>query len=811
MLRNFFKTAYRNIVKYRAYSTINFIGLTCGLSLALLIITYVRSELGYDRFHEKANRLYRIRYVAPNGLELAGSPPPISPVLKEYFPEVEESARIYTRNVSITRPDSPEAFEETDVLFADSALSKMFTFDFVRGNPEFLLREKFTVVISEEMAEKYFGREDPLGKTLTFGGKEQFKVTGVVKSFPEQSHIRFNMLVPYDNMFDMESDQTSEILKANLAINFIISHSYTYVLLKPGADPETVNSGMDGLIKKYAQPRFLVGQVFSLMPLTEIHLGSTLLMEPSATNSWTNLYIFIGVGILTLIIACINYINLSTAQSFTRIKEIGIRKILGSMRFHLIAQFLAESFLFSLASIAMAFVVFYFTLPLLNLLTDKHLTFSGTVDLKLVTGSLLLLLVITALAGGYPSYFITRFESVSALKGNGTSGYSDEFLRKTLVVFQLSIACMLLSGSILIIRQLDFLEDRPLGFHKDQVINVPLFSQNFNGFFAQRDSTFRSRLQAFRNNIEAQSGVMQTTLSSGAPGLGVTFRGTIPEGFTQEDNLFIANMSVDYDFLKSYGMELVAGRSFDRDYGTDETEAYIVNETAVQEFKWQSPHNAIGKSIDREGKKGKVVGVVKDFNFASLATPMSALVMELDPNLFSMLSVRFENTNIDAVLEKLEVEWNRIFPEKAFEYSFLDEQLSQQYAAYKNFGIIIQTFTGIAVLISCLGVYGLVLFTVQRKVKEIGVRKVLGANVRSILGLIYRDFALLIVIGFILAVPVSYYLMDQWLSNFIYHTDINSLSYVASLALVLIVVSLTIAYQALRAANANPIKSLRSE
>ncbi len=811
MLKNFFKTAYRNIVKYRAYSTINFIGLTCGLSLALLIITYVRSEIGYDRFHDKANRLYRIRYVAPNGLELAGSPPPISPVLKEYFPEVEESARIYIRNVSITRPDSPEAFEETDVLFADSALSKMFTFDFVRGNPEFLLREKFTVVISEEMAEKYFGKEDPLGKTLTFGGKEQFRVTGVVKSFPEQSHIRFNMLVPYDNMFDMESDQTSEILKANLAINFIISHSYTYVLLKPGADPQTINKGMDGLIKKYAQPRFLVGQVFTLMPLTEIHLGSTLLMEPSATNTWTNLYIFIGVGILTLIIACINYINLSTAQSFTRIKEIGIRKILGSMRFHLIAQFLAESFLFCLASIAMAFVVFYFTLPLLNLLTDKHLTFAGAVDLKLVTGSLLLLLIITALAGGYPSYFITRFESVSALKGNGMSGYSDEFLRKTLVVFQLSIACMLLSGSILIIRQLDFLEDRPLGFHKDQVINVPLFSQNFNGFFAQRDSTFRSRLQTFRTNIEAQSGVMQTTLSSGAPGLGVTFRGTIPDGFTQEDNMFIANMSVDYDFLKSYGMELVAGRSFDRDYGTDEAEAYIVNETAVQEFKWQSPHNAIGKLIDREGKKGKVVGVVKDFNFASLATPMSALVLELDPNLFSMLSVRFENTNIDAVLEKLEGEWNRIFPEKAFEYSFLDEQLSQQYAAYKNFGVIIQTFTGIAVLISCLGVYGLVLFTVQRKVKEIGVRKVLGANVRSILGLIYRDFALLIVIGFILAVPVSYYLMDQWLSNFIYHTDINSLSYVASLALVLIVVSLTIAYQALRAANANPIKSLRSE
>ncbi|MBA4055736.1 MAG: hypothetical protein C0490_13555, partial [Marivirga sp.] len=258
MLKNFFKTAYRNIVKYKAYSVINFIGLTCGLALALLIITYVRSELGYDRFHEKADRLYRIRYTAPNGLELAASPPPISPVLKDHFPEVEESARIYIRNVSITRPGNPEAFEETDILFADSAISRMFTFQFVKGNPEFLLRDKFTVIIDEEMADKYFGDADPLGQSLIFSGKQQFKVVGVVKDFPEHSHIRFNMIVPYDNMFDMETDQTAQILKNNLAINFIISHSYTYVLLKPGANPGNINKGMDAFIKKYAQPRFLV-------------------------------------------------------------------------------------------------------------------------------------------------------------------------------------------------------------------------------------------------------------------------------------------------------------------------------------------------------------------------------------------------------------------------------------------------------------------------------------------------------------------------------------------------------------------------
>jgi putative ABC transport system permease protein len=620
------------------------------------------------------------------------------------------------------------------------------------------------------------------------------------------------MLVPYDNMYDLETERTAKILKENLAINFIISHSYTYVLMKPGADPKEVDAGMDAFIKKYAQPRLQVGQVFSLMPVLDIHLKSTLLAEPSATNTWSNLYIFVGVGILTLIIACINYVNLSTAQSLTRIKEIGIRKILGSMRYQLIFQFLAESFLFCLVAMVIAYALFNFLLPLLNQLTNKHLTFGDAVDAKLLIGSVALLAVITGMAGGYPAYFITQFESVNALKGTGYSAGGDQFLRKALVVFQLTIACMLLSGSLLIVRQLDFLENRPLGFERERVINVPLYSQNLNGIFSQTDSTFRSRLETFRNSVETQSGVIGTSLSSNAPGLGVTFRGAIPEGFTREDNLFIATMSVDYDFLKAYGMELVSGRSFSRDYATDEADAYIVNETAIQQFHWGSPEAAIGKTIDKEDKKGKVIGVIKDFNFASLvATPMTALILELDQDQFSTLSIKFEDTDVEDILDRLEANWNSIFPEKAFEYSFLEEQITSQYANYRNFGTIIQTFTATAIVISCLGVYGLVLFTVQRKVKEIGVRKVLGANVSNILGLIYRDFALLIMVGFTIAVPISYYIMNQWLTNFVYRTNIDFLSYALSLALVLVIVSLTISYQAFRAARANPVNSLRSE
>jgi putative ABC transport system permease protein len=811
MIKNFFRTALRNIVKYKAYSIINFVGLTCGLALALLIIAYVRSELSYDQFHSKSDRIYRFRYTAPNGLQLASTPPPIATYLKDYFPDVQEVVRAYGRNVSISKLKDTQAFEEANVYFVDSAFTKVFDLEFVKGNPNRALYNKFTVLINEEMATKYFGDKDPIGETLIFSGRQSYQVIGVVKNFPENSHLRFNMLVPYDDMFDLEDERTETILRNNLAINFVISHSYTYVLLKEGKTPEVINAGMDAFVKKYAQPRLQVGQVFALMPMKDIHLKSTLLAEPSSTNSMTNIYVFLGIGILTLIIASINYINLSTAQSLTRVKEIGIRKILGSMRYHLIVQFLSESFLFCITSLAFAFVVFYFALPVLNQFTNKELIFNAVVDSTLLYWCMALLLVITLLAGGYPSYFVTRFESVAALKGAGASGMGTQFLRKSLVVVQLMIACMLLSGSLLIVKQLRFLEDRPLGFQKDQIINIPLFSQNLNGFFRANDSTFSTRLQTFRHLVEAQSGIQKTTLSSGAPGLGVIFRGTTPEGFSQQDNMFIANLSIDYDFVDTYNMKMVAGRNFDRLNGADATSSFLVNESAVREFKWGNIENALGKTITREGKQGKVVGVVADFNFASLTTPISALVLSLDESQLNTLTIKFNNSNVRSAISKMEGEWNKLFPEKAFEFTFLDEQLNQQYSNYQNFGKIIETFTFIAILISCLGVYGLVLFTVQRKVKEIGVRKVLGANIGSILSLIYRDFALLVIIGFALAVPVSYYFLNQWLSNFIYHTNVDALTYMVSLMLIVVVVSFTIGYQALRAANANPVKSLRSE
>lgn len=811
MLQNFFKTAGRNILRHKAYSLINFVGLTCGVTLALLIMVYVRSEISYDNFHEKGDRLYRVKYVAPNGLDLATSPPPLTPALPEFFPEVEYAGRMYGRNVTIKTSSGEDTFEETGVFFADSSIMKMMTFEVVQGSLRKALNEEFTVIINEEMARKYFGNKNPIGESLVFAGKHDFRVIAVVKDFPENSHINFNMLVPYENMFDMESDQTAQVLRQNLKVNFVISHGNTYVLLKPGADPKKVDDRMGEMLKKYALPQVQVGQVFSLFPVRDIHMNSTMLAEPKTTNNWANIWIFAGVGLLTILIACINYVNLSTAQSFTRIKEIGIRKILGSFKYQIIAQFLAESFLFCFIAFLLSFVAFYLTLPVLNLLMSKNLQFDEVVDVRLIGAGIALLFTITLLAGGYPSYFVTKFDSVNTLKGNGTAAIGRQWFRKALIVFQLAIACMLLSGSLLIIKQLDFLNSRPLGFKKDHIVTVPLFSQNINGLFAQRDSTFQIRLRSFRDEIEAQAGVMGTTMSSAIPGLGAVYRGTIPEGFTAEDNMFMANIAVDYDFFKTYDIELVAGRPLSRDFPTDIKQGFLVNETAVREFKWESPDKAVGKTMNREGKIGKVVGVIKDINFTSLTTPLTPLIVEYDADQSTQLTIRFENSNVQQTLDKIEAKWNQMFPEKSFQFTFLDEQLNQQYANYQNFGTIIQAFTFIAILIACLGVYGLVLFVVQRKVKEIGVRKVLGANVPNILKLIYLDFVWLIVIAFAVATPIAWYFMDQWLANFSYSTSIDVFTFLVSFILVVLITSLTISYQAVKASMANPVKSLRTE
>jgi putative ABC transport system permease protein len=814
MISNFFRTAWRNILKHRTYAIINFIGLTCGLTLSLLIFTYTREEMQFDAFHEKLDRMYRIKYYGPNDLLLASTPPPIAPRMKEFFPGVEEVARVYGRSISISLPKGDhdtDSFEESGVFFADSAITNIWSLDFIAGDPKRALREPFTIVLTDESAKKYFGDRNPIGEILIFGGDKSFKVSGVVKRFPSSSHIQFNMLVPYDNMFDLESPEAAERLRNNLDVNFIISHSYTYVLLKERIDPKSIDARFDDFLKKYALPQLQRGQVFELFPVADIHLKSDMLAEPGTVNSYTTLYIFGGVGLLTLLIACINYINLATAQSFARMKEIGIRKILGSTRSQLIIQFLLESFLFCLVAFFLSLGGLYSTLPILNQLTGSELTFGGIIDSQIIMVALSLLLVITLLAGGYPSLFATRFDSVISLKGSGGSSLtSGNFLRKGLVVFQLIITSALISGSMMILKQLNYLQNRPLGFNRDNILVVQLQSQNLNAIFSGSEGNFMERLGTYRDEIASQSFVKSTALTTNSVGSGIVFRGVVPDGFSQDDNMFVASLGADYDFFETYDVELLAGRIFNEEVGSDPLEGFVVNESAVREYNWGTPSEALGRTINLEGKEGKVIGVVRDFNFASLTTAISPLVIDMRAR-YVLLSIKMQNENTQDNINLLQAKWNELFPEKTFEFFFLDERLNNQYQNYQNFGTIINYFTFVAVLISCLGVYGLMLFVVQRKVKEIGVRKVLGSTVQGILKLIFIEFTWLILIAFIIAVPFSYYLISQWFENFVYHTSVDVFTYLMSLGIVLAIVGFTIFYNAHKAASANPVNSLRSE
>ncbi|MBV6647196.1 MAG: ABC transporter permease, partial [Cyclobacteriaceae bacterium] len=696
MISGFIKTATRNIRKNKVFALINFTGLISGITLSLLIFTYLREELTYDTFHEKIDRIYRLKYHASNGMQLAAVPPPIAPRMEEYFPEVEKAARTFRRNMSISfdARSSQESFEQENVFFADSALLDILTFDFVAGDRTQALREPFTVILTEETAQRYFGDTNPIGKVITFSGQHDFRVNGLIKNLPSNSHLDIAMLVPYRNMYDIENEETAERMRSNLAVNFVISHSHTYVLLKQGSGPGSVNSNIQPFLEKYAKPTFLVGQNFELTPVRDIHLDAGVLIEPTPTTDKSTIYIFLSIGVLTLLIASINFINLSTAQSFSRIKEIGIRRVLGSGKRQLIMQFMTETFVFCLAAFICSFFLFELLLPILNDLTNKNFTFLEELDVQMLGFSAGVLVLITLLAGIYPSFFATGFNTISALKGKSIQSFGKgNLFRKSLVTFQLIVASFLLVSSMIIFRQLDYLVNRPLGFDKEQVVNIRLFSSSINNVFGNNTESFRQKLHTYVEEISQQAFILSSTQLSTTMGGGATYRGTIPEGFTREDNMFQAHMAVDYDFVETFGLEVIAGRSFDRSYGSDVTEAFMVNETAVKVYDWGSNEEAIGRSMNVEGRKGKVIGVVKDFHFSDLSTPLSPVTIEVDPIRYTALAVKVAPGQVKAAVDFMEKTWNGMFPEKAFELDFLDEFLTQQYANYENFGMMIRYFT----------------------------------------------------------------------------------------------------------------------
>ena len=813
MIKNYLKTAFRNLLRHKTFSLINIFGLSAGLTCCLLIFTFVADEYSYDQFHDKKDRIYRVQYFIQD-YNLGRVPPIFASHIGSFFPEVEKTARLFARSVSVRVPDAGEdkSFEEPNVNFADSSLFEMFTFEIVKGSLKDALRQPFTVVLNEEIAEKYFGASNPIGRQLLMEGDHTFKVTAVVKDFPANSHVHFDMLVPYQNMYDLEPDGLRQAIEENYKVNWMISHSPTYVLLKPGADPEAVNAKFADFVQEKVPEAQQKNQSFNLQPLSDIHLNSDVQAQAEPSGSMTFIYIFIAVGALTLLIACINFVNLSTARSLQRTKEIGMRKVLGAGKQSLIAQFLGESFLTTLLATVLAVWFTVLLIPQMNQLTGKELGVENIFTPLMLPGLLGLVIITGLLAGLYPAFFVTRLMPLNSLKGQ-VSKRNDGGLsfRKGLVIAQFCISMVLISSTLIVLDQLQMLRNKPLGFQKEHMIAVAIHSDNFNNVFGGVDGEKRQKMNAFENALKNMPGVIASTVSSNTPGDGMVSRNIIPEGFTAKDNMLSPVMAVDYDFIDTYQIELIAGRSFSIEYGTDHENAFVLNEYAVKQFNFGTPEEAIGKSINLEGKEGKVVGVVRDFNFLPLTEPMSSLIMEINVPQFSVFSIAIDNQNIPTTLAGIENLWTEFFPDKAFEHAFLDETLSENYNNQEQLGRMVAYFSILAVIISCLGSYGLIMFIASRKVKEVGIRKVLGASVMSIVLLLSRRFVMLALIAMIISVPFTVWVSGMWLDDFSYRIDISPWSFAIAAFITLGLVLVTISFQAMRAAVSNPVKALRTE
>ncbi len=815
MFKNLFKIGLRNLWNQRLFSAINVLGLGLGMACCFLVILYVSYEHSYDRFDENADRLYRVQYHANfgNEFEVAAIPPPFGPLLPDYFPEIEASVRLFPRNVSITVPENQRQIELERVYFADSLFTTVFDVNFIAGDADNALKNPFSIVVTMETAELLFGSVDVLGKGLQLADRDDFTITGVIEDWPDNSHIAFNMLAPYDNMYDLEPEGARASIRQNHQQNKVASHSPTYVLLKENQLAENVNAKFDDFLLKFGDERFRDKQSFNLFPVKDIHLYSNANGEPRPTANLDYLYLFMGIGLITLFIACINFINLSTAGSMNRAKEVGVRKIMGSGKRHLVGQFLGESLLLSFVAFLISLLLVKIGLPFLNDLTDLQIKYTPTGNLALTAIFAAIFLVVGVLAGSYPAFFVSRFKSVTVLKGSKGNAHrpGGALLRKSLITLQFLAAVVFIGGAMSIFGQLNYLRNRPLGFNKDLILSVPISSANFNAVFRPGDPQIRKRMNQLDETLMNHTRIKAVTQCQTQPGFGAVNRRIWTDEINAEENLFVSVLAVDYDYVETFELQITAGRDFDVSYGTDHLESFVINQQAVKTFKWESPEAAIGQRLVVEGKEGKVVGVVKDYNFQSLRESISPLIMEVNPGVFSYYSIRIENSDIPNTIAYIESQWQKYFPAKVFEYTFLEEALNNTYRLEEALSSMVTYFAFIAIFISCFGLFGLAALTTKQRFKEIGVRKVLGASAGQVLLLLSQDFLKLVGIGIIVATPITWYLVNGWLAGFANHIDFPWLVYVFTGIGVLLLAAFTICYQAIKAAMINPVESIRYE
>jgi len=788
MIKNYIKTAFRSLLKNKVFTAINVLGLALGLATCLLIVFYVVDELNYDRYNDKYERIYRVNTdlkVGTTETSFAITPAPTADALLKEFPEVENSMRMGSA-VNIRLKKGDEIIDEKNAFYCDRSILNIFTLPLLKGDRKTALAEPGSLVLSKNIAIKYFNTINVINKTMFLVTDSTFhKITGVMEDMPAQSHFRADIFFA---------------MGPNTDHNWNGFNTSTYILLKQGASKKNLEAKFPALIRRYEKnPNFDYAKFeahgnyirLSLTPLKDIHLHSNRQREIGPNGNAEYIYIFSVIAVFILLLACINFMNLSTARSAGRAREVGVRKVLGSSRANLITQFLAESILVTLAASIVAVLMAGALLPLFNQISGKHMMITKHTFVWLPPVMLTIIMVVGGLAGSYPAFFLSAFQPIQVLKGKLATGLKGSGLRSFLVVFQFAISIFLIIGTLVIYNQLNYIRNKDVGFNRNEVLIIKNISA--------------VNPKIFKEEIKRLPRVINATLTHFLPTSNLSALNYIDAGLNK--NIETQFWPVDADYISTMGMKIVQGRNFRANMLSDSS-SVIINETMAKRIGYKGD----GTDIINDIKKNlKIIGVVKDFNFASLRNNVTPLVLAMRNDWMASLSVRTNTANLPRLMQQIEDRWKGLSPNLHFEYSFMDDDFNTLYNTEQRVGTLFIIFTSLAIIIACLGLLGLAAYAAEQRIREIGIRKVLGADVSAVVALLSKDFVKLVFISILIAAPLSWWIMNQWLQGFAYRQNIQWWVIVSAALGSIVIAFITVSFQSIKAALANPIESLRGE
>lgn len=807
MFKSYLITAWRNLIRDKFYASLNILGLAVGIICTILITLFVDHELSYDKHHHNYRRIYRLEsdfFIAGKNDKFAVTAPPLGPTLKDEYPEIAEFVRFFNSDRSLVKANDHEFFEE-GLWYTDSTIFDVFSHPFKYGSPEHALSEPNTVVLTEKLARKYFGDQDPVGKILTITGDADYRITGVIADLPDNSHLKFDGLLSLMTLVKGMGEARANSREARVFWNIV---SYAYVLLNENGDMQKVLDDSPAFYKKYmASLGDRINGSFNLMatPLAKVHYRGGLQGDLPTGNMGT-IYIFIAVAFFILLIACINYMNMATARASRRLREVGLRKTVGASRGTLIYQFLGESTLITLIALVISIGLLPLFLPVFNQIAGQNLHFGVVANFRLILLITAIALITGLIAGSYPAFYLSGFQPAEVLKSQLVRMRASGILRKILVVIQFVISVVMIAGTIIVSHQLNYLRSKDPGFNKDNLM-----------ILRAQDTTFQKSIAAFREELLQNPAIENVATSSTIPGQGygkVVFR-VENNGEMQEQALNF--YMIDENYLDLMQIKLIDGRNFDRKMSTDLNEAFLINETAARQLNWSS--QALGKrmqwGIRIEGgaqRDGRVIGVINDFNYVSLHNSVEPLVLLLGQQQESqVILIRIKPQEMAAAMAFIQEKWNKYNLKFPFEPRFMTDIINEMYTDEIKLGSIFRTFAIITILISCLGLFGMSTFVTERRTKEIGIRKVIGASAQNIVYHLSREFIGMVLIADVIAIPLAWIAAGQWLSNFPYRIEIRIYYFLIAVLMSVFIALITVSYQATKAALTDPARTLKYE